>query len=90
MLSLLREIRPWRDKVRGRWIVQRHKMSVLLDNVALHAPRLIDSRISLGFIIRSPAPRLGPPRVVIATDVLAIVEDVPTRELLLAFPMLRA
>lgn len=82
--SFMRGTRLHHDKIRDQWVVLAPERAFMPDQTATEVLRLVDGAASLGTIIDILASRFNAPRDVIATDVLAMVQDLSTRRVLMA------
>jgi pyrroloquinoline quinone biosynthesis protein D len=63
------------DAARGRWVVMGPERMFVPDEIALEVLRLVDGACSVDAMVDTLAARFAAPREEIATDVLALLED---------------
>jgi pyrroloquinoline quinone biosynthesis protein D len=71
------------DKARGRWVVLGPERMFVPDDVALEVLRLLDGARSVDAMADDLAARYTAPRAEILADVLALLEDLQTRGVVL-------
>jgi pyrroloquinoline quinone biosynthesis protein D len=72
---LPRHIRLQRDEVRQRWVIQAPERILVPDETAVAILTLADGAATVGGIVDRLAEQYRAPRDVIATDVIALLQD---------------
>jgi pyrroloquinoline quinone biosynthesis protein D len=67
------------DAVRGGWVLLAPEKLFMPDEIAVEILRQVDGVRSIGAIVDDLAVRFDAPRDVIATDVIAALQDLSTR-----------
>jgi pyrroloquinoline quinone biosynthesis protein D len=70
------------DETRGRWVVLAPERLLLPDEQAVEILKLIDGALSVDSVIDTLARRFEAPREVIATDVIAMLQDLADKGVL--------
>jgi pyrroloquinoline quinone biosynthesis protein D len=72
------------DATRGRWVVMGPERMFVPDETALEVLRLIDGARSVDAIVEELAARFAAPREEIAADVLALLEELAAKGVVVA------
>lgn len=67
------------DDVRNAWVLLAPEKLFMPDETAVEILKLVDGALSTGSIIDDLAARFAAPRELIATDVIATLDDLATR-----------
>ncbi|MFT8655607.1 MAG: pyrroloquinoline quinone biosynthesis peptide chaperone PqqD [Acetobacter papayae] len=70
------------DRVRETWFIQAPERAFLADAIAVEVLQLVDGTRTLGGLIDTLAEKFDAPRPVITQDVLTLVNDLATRQVL--------
>ena len=70
------------DRVRETWFIQAPERAFMADAIAVEVLQLVDGARALSAMIDTLAEKFDAPRAVIAQDVLALVQDLATRQVL--------
>ncbi|MFT9258265.1 MAG: pyrroloquinoline quinone biosynthesis peptide chaperone PqqD [Acetobacter sp.] len=74
------------DRVRETWFIQAPERAFQADAVAAEILQLVDATRPLGAIIDQLSEKFAAPRDIIARDVLALVQDLSARQVLVITP----